>query len=95
MRCSAAGDHWFDPACPQQPPVLVVVIATIGEQHVRLMTRPTGLSGDRTAREIVKQRDQLGDVVAMPASQSDRERDTAGVDKEMVFGARSSTIYWG
>jgi hypothetical protein len=35
--------------------------------------------------EVFDQRDQLGDVVAVPTSQSDGQRDAAGVDEEMVL----------
>jgi hypothetical protein len=35
--------------------------------------------------EVFDQRDQLGDVVAVPASQPDREWDAARVDQEVVL----------
>lgn len=40
---------------------------------------------DRPALEVFDQRDQLRDVVAVPASQSDRERDAARVDEQVVL----------
>jgi hypothetical protein len=35
--------------------------------------------------EVFDQRQQLGDVVAVPAGQADRQRDAAGVDEQMVL----------
>jgi hypothetical protein len=64
--------------------VLVVVIATVGEETVRLLAWPADLAGDGPAVEVFDQRDQLGDVVAVPAGQSDREWDAASVDEEVV-----------
>ena len=65
--------------------MLVVVIATVGKEPVGLLAWTTDLSGDRPAVEVFEQRDQLGDVVAVPAGQSDRQRDAAGVDEQMVL----------
>jgi hypothetical protein len=65
--------------------VLVVVIATVGQQPIGLLAWPSDLSGDRPPVEIFDQREQLGDVVALPAGEADRQRDAAGVDKQMVL----------
>jgi hypothetical protein len=65
--------------------VLVVVIAAVGEQPVGLLAWTSDLAGDRTAVEVFDQRDELGDVVAMPAGEADRQRDAAGVDEQMVL----------
>lgn len=65
--------------------MLVVVIATVGEQPVGLLARPSELAGDRPAVQVFKQRDQLGDVVALPAGEGDRQRDAAGIDEQMVL----------
>ena len=81
----APRDHGFDAARPEQPAVLVVVIAAVGEDQVGFAARATGLAGDRPAVQIVKQRDQLRDVVAVAAGQRDGERDAARVDEQMVF----------
>jgi hypothetical protein len=82
---SASGDHGGDPERPQEPAVLVVVIATISENTVRLLAWPTPLAGHRSCVEVFQQRDQLGDVIAIPAGQADRERDAARVDQQMVL----------
>lgn len=56
----ALGDHGPDTALPRQPPLLVVVVATVREEHVRPSAGPsddTGHCGD-----LVRQRYQPGDV---------------------------------
>ena len=72
-----------------------MVIATVGQHEVWFLSGPPAFAGDRPSGEIIQQRDQLGDIVALPAGQRDRERDAGGVDEQVVFGARSPTIYWG
>ena len=81
----APRDDRLDPARPQQPPILVEVIAAIGEQPVGLLARSTGLACDGAGVQVVEQRQQLGDVVAVAAGQCDRERDAGRVDEEMVL----------
>jgi hypothetical protein len=83
--CAASGDDGCDAERPQEPAVLVVVIATISENAVRLLAWPTLLAGHRSCVEVFQQWDQLGDVVAVPAGQADRERDAARVDQQMVL----------
>ena len=85
MVLAASGDQRFDPALPEQPPVFVVVIASVGPHEVGFLAWATVLAGDRPGVQGLQQRDQLGDVVAMPTGQSDRERDPGGVDQQMVF----------
>jgi hypothetical protein len=65
--------------------VLVVVIAPVGEEPVRLLAWPADLAGHGPAVEVFDQRDQLRDVVAVPASQPDRERNAARVDEQVVL----------
>jgi hypothetical protein len=85
MPCATTGDHGCDAERSQQPAVLVVVIAAVGEQPVGLLAWPSDLAGDRTPVQVFDQRNQLGDVVALPAGQADRQRDAAGVDEQMVL----------
>jgi hypothetical protein len=85
VGCSTAGDHGCDPERSQQPSVLVVVIAAVGQEPVGLLAWATLLAGHRSCVEVFQQRDQLGDVVAVPTGQADREWDAAGVDQEMVL----------
>jgi len=46
VLAASAGDHGFDAARPQQPAVLVVVVAAIGEQQVGFAARSAWLAGD-------------------------------------------------
>ncbi len=82
---AAAGDDGLDAAGPEQPAVLVVVIAAVGEDEVGLLAWAPQLAGDRPLVEVLEQWDQLRDVVAVAAGQRDRERDPGGVDEKMVF----------
>lgn len=82
---AAAGDQWLDAPGPEQSSVLVVVVAAVGEDEVGLLAWPSELAGDRPRVEVLKQRDQLRDVVAVAAGQRDRERDPGGVDEKMVL----------
>lgn len=65
--------------------MLVVVIATVGEEPVWLLAWPSDLPGDWPAVEVFDQRQQLGDIVAVPAGQADRQRDARRVDEQMVL----------
>ena len=85
VSCAASGDDGGDPECPEEPAVLVVVIATIGENTIGLLAWPTLLAGHRSCVEGFQQRDQLSHVVAVPAGQADRERDAARIDKQMML----------
>lgn len=49
--------------------MLVVVIATIGEEPVGLLAWPSDLAGYGPAVEVFDQRYQLGDVVSVAAGQ--------------------------
>lgn len=85
VRDAAFGDDGFDASCPEQAAVLGVVIAAVGQHDVGLDPRAPDLAGDRSRRQPVQQRDQLGDVVAVAAGQGDRERDAAGIDDQVVL----------
>jgi hypothetical protein len=90
VRDAAAGDARDDAALAQEPAVLVEVIAAGGEQLVGLAPRPPAPAADRGDR--VEQREQLGDVVAVPAGQRDRERDAVGADDQVVPGAGMTAV---
>ena len=73
----AAGDLRFDPALPEQAPVLVVVVAAVGRDPVGPAAGTAGLAAHR--RNTLEQRDQLGDVVAVAAGDRPRQRDPGRV----------------
>jgi hypothetical protein len=85
VGCSTTGDDGCDPERSQKPTVLVVVIATVGQEPVGLLAWPTALAGHCSCVEVFQQWDQLGDVVAIPAGQGDRQRNAASVDQQMVL----------
>jgi len=85
VRDAALGDDRFDAARPEQATVFVEVIAAIGQDQVGLLAGPAGLAGDRPSVQLVEQRDELRDVVAVAAGQSDGQRDAGGVDDQVVL----------
>jgi hypothetical protein len=60
-----------------------VVIAPVGEQSIGALARAADLAGDR--HDAVDQRQELGDVVAVPAREGDRQRQPAGVGQQVVL----------
>ena len=48
VGCSATSDHGLNAERPQQPTVLVVVIAAVGQQPIGLLAWASDLPGDRT-----------------------------------------------
>ena len=67
VRLSPFGDRRLDAALPQEPAVLVVVVAAVGEEHVGSPARSADDSGH--CRDLVQQGQELGDVVAVSAGQ--------------------------
>ena len=92
MRGAASGDNGCDATGPQQSAVLVVVVASVGEQAVGLLAGPAALAFDRPGVELFEQRDQLGDVVAVAGSERHSKRDAGRIDQQVVFGARAGAI---
>jgi len=82
---AAASDQRLDAPGPEQSAVLVVVVTTVGEHEVGLLSRPSEFAGDRPRVEVLKQRDQLRDVVAIAAGQRDGQRDPGGINEKMVL----------
>ncbi len=91
VACAAPADQRSDPALTQHNAVLVVVVATIGHDDVRLATGATWAAADRGDR--VDEWDELSDVVAVAAGQCHGERDATAVADQMVFGARFAPVY--
>jgi hypothetical protein len=80
---SAAGDHWLYAAPSQLATVLIEVIAAVGEQSIGAPARPPDLTPHWA--DPVDQRKELGEVVAIPAGQRDRQRHSGGVGDQMVL----------
>jgi len=81
----AACDLRRDPAPAELAPVLVVVIPPISGDALRPAPRPADLTAHR--RNALKERDELGYVVAVAAGDRPGERDAGRVDQEVVLGA--------
>src|SRR5439155_9773110 len=77
VLAAAPRDHGLHAPSSQLASVLIVVIATIGEHPLGAPPWTPALASDRA--DSGDQRQQLCDVVAMPAGQADRERDPARV----------------
>lgn len=86
----AAGDLRADPAPPELAPVLVVVVAAVGGDPLGPASWPADLAAH--GRYPLKQRDQLGDVVAVAAGHRPGERDPGRVYEKVMLGARSGSI---
>ena len=86
----AAGDLGCDASIAELATVGGIVVAAIGGQALGPAAGATDAATHR--RHRIKQRDQLGDVVAVAARDTPRERDPRRVDQEVVFGAVSGSI---
>lgn len=86
----AAGDLGADTAAAELTPVFVVVVAAVSGNAIRTPTRPAGLAAD--GRYTIDERDQLGDVVAVAASDGPGERNPGRVYEKVMLGAGSGSI---
>lgn len=89
MRLATLADHRPDAALPHESTV-VVVVAAVGEEHVGPPTRPADHAGN--GGDLVQERKELGDVVAIAAGQRRRERDALAVGDDVVFAARACAV---
>ena len=68
----ASRDQRLHASLPDETPVLVVVVAAVGDEAVGAASQPTDAAAYR--RHPVEQREQLGDVVAVAARERPRQR---------------------
>lgn len=87
---AAAGDLRLDDEVPERAAVLVVVVAPVGQHHIRAAPGPAALAPHRWYG--LEQGDQLSDVVAIAAGQSSGEWDAGRVDDQVVFAARPAPV---
>jgi hypothetical protein len=66
---AATRDDGLDAARPEQAAILVVVAAAVGEDRVGFLSRSATLADHRACVQLVEQRQQLSDVVAVAACQ--------------------------
>lgn len=90
MWHAASCDNRLDPTFPQQAAVLVEVVAAVGEQLPRPVTRSTSASPD--VRYRIEQGQQLGDIVPVAAGEPDSHRGAVGISDHVVLRARPGTV---
>ena len=86
----AAGDVGADAAPTQFAPVLVVVVATVGDHALGSLARSADLAAH--LRHPLDERDELGDVVAVAAGNRPGEWDTGAVYEKVMLGTGSGSI---
>jgi hypothetical protein len=86
----AAGDDRLHPPRPQRAPVLVVVVAAIGDDPVGTLAGSAALAAHRA--KAVDEWQELGDVVAVRARQRGQQRDADRIAEQVVLGARACAI---
>jgi hypothetical protein len=84
------GDHRLDAPLPDEAPVLVMVVAPVGDQRPRSTSWPADAAADR--RHPVEQFEQLGDVVAVAAGERPGERSALAVYEQVVLATCSAAI---
>lgn len=90
VRGASTSDDRLDAGAPHQTSVLVVVIAAVCEQAVGPLAGPPDPPADRW--DLLDQWDELGDVIAVAASQAEGGRDAVAVGDDVVFRARSCAV---
>ncbi len=83
-------DPWLHAEPADEVAVLIVVVAAVTERNVGTTPRPAALAPH--GRHCLKQWDELGDVVAVAAGQSDGERDAGGIGNQVVLAARPAPV---
>ena len=86
----ASRDQRLDATLPDETPVLVVVIAAVGDEAVGAAPRAADAAAYR--RHPVEQSEQLSDVVAVAAGERPGQRDAAAVYEEMLLAAAAAPV---
>ena len=90
MRFAATGNCSSNACCVQRLAVLVMIIAAIPLNDVRLAQWPSSFATDR--RDGFDQRNQLRDIVPVGSGQNDGKRDALRLRDEVVLRSRASAI---
>lgn len=85
-----AGDCVGDSACAQPPPVLVVVITTVGDDSLGTVAWPADRAPNM--RNRIQERDQLGDIVAVGRRRRPGKQEPVGVGQDVVLGTRPAAV---
>jgi hypothetical protein len=86
----AASDDRLDPALPDEPAILVVVVAAVGEQRLRSTARAAATTAHR--RDAIEQLEQLCDVVSVGCGERPGQRQASAVYEEVVLAAAPAAI---
>ena len=86
----AARDHRLDATRPELAAMALGVIAAVGNESLRTPPRPADTAAH--CRDGVDEREQLGDVVAVAASEPPGQWQPGAVGQEMVLGARTAPV---
>ena len=86
----AASDHRLDATLPKETAILVVVVATVGNQH----QWSASWSADAAAHgwHAIEQLEQLCDVVAVATGERPGQRDASAVYEEVVLAAATAPV---
>ncbi len=87
---TAPSDHRFDIARTKPLAMRLRVVSTICVDDFGLAKRSTAYAANR--RDRVDERQQLGNVVAIRASQDGTDGDASGIDEDVMLRARSRAI---
>ena len=85
-------DDGLDTTVLKLSAVRVRVVRPVGIDAVRSLSRSAGFAGDGT--DVVHERDQLCDIVAICPGERGRERDAIGIRDQVVFRAEFASIRW-
>lgn len=90
MRVATPSDASGDVALVKHASVFVVVVTSVSEDAARTAQRPSALAADR--HDGLNQRNELGDVVTIGASQDCRDGRSVGIGGEVVLGSGARSI---
>lgn len=86
----SAGDGWHDASGADLVTVDVVVVAAVGEQKIRLAPWVADTATDE--RDGIQQRQELGYIVAVAASENHCERSAVAVSDQVMSGAGPAPV---
>jgi hypothetical protein len=86
----AASDDRLHAPLPDEPPVLVVVVAAVGDQRPRSASWATDPATD--GRHPVEKLEQLRHVVAVAAGERPGEEDPAAVYQQVMLAAETAPV---
>jgi hypothetical protein len=86
----SASDHGLDSALAELTAVAVVVVAAVSDDAVGTAAGSPGATSN--GRDQIEERDQLSDVVTVPAGQRPRQRRAMAVCQEVMLRAWTAPV---